>query len=160
MSSIGDAALTVQFYPALTSAAHVILFNAVWPNGTTVTQLVPTGDLELMTIGDGSQGRVGNDAMTWFGSDDLTSYHITVNLPAPYNIAGSISLQSRAPPHVACSLKEKGASYHLTPTLGWANAIPDAVATASFTIAGTPLTITAGNGYHDMVGLILNLAAM
>ena len=151
VSTASDALIVVQFYPGWTAEASAILFNAAWPNGTTYYQVIPAGALELTTIGDGSQARTTEDGstMTWFAADDLSAYHLTVNFPN-LDISGTITMRSKSPAHVACGPKRDGASFDLTTNFGWANSVPDAVASVNVTVNGSVLAFT-GSGYHDQV---------
>lgn len=54
------------------------------------------------------------------------------------------------PAHVPCDINRPDASEHLTDTVGWANAVPDANAIVDFSILGYDFSFT-GYGYHDKV---------
>lgn len=45
----------------------------------------------------------------------------------------------------------RNVSEYLSPVVGWANAIPDAIATIDFTLAGVGDLQFTGAGYHDKV---------
>jgi hypothetical protein len=44
-------------------------------------------------------------------------------------------------------------SMHLSPVIGWANAIPDSIATIYFKLSGVGVLQFTGSGYHDKVNL-------
>jgi hypothetical protein len=48
-------------------------------------------------------------------------------------------------------IPSKNLSEHLTPVIGWANAIPDSIAKIDFNLAGVGELKFAGSGYHDKV---------
>ena len=43
----------------------------------------------------------------------------------------------------------------ISPHIGWANAVPDAIAIVDLSIGGTELSFV-GSGYHDKVGNVSN----
>lgn len=147
--------MVAQFYPGWYPDAHAVNLNIAFPNGTQYSGFIPVGGLELSTVGDGSQGRVEDGAMTWFGASDLSAYHLTLNLPQ-VGVSGKITMRSRAPPHVACGLKKDGASFEFAPFLAWGNAVPDSYADVDLVVNGTELSFT-GSGYHDQVCRLLLL---
>ncbi|KAK2779171.1 hypothetical protein CKAH01_11430 [Colletotrichum kahawae] len=148
VSHDADSLLVAQFYPGWFPESNAVLLQIVWPNGTIFPfSPIPVGDLQLSTVGDGSQGVVDDGAMTWFGSSDLGAYHLTLDLPQ-VGISGKITMRSRAPAHVACGLNSPGGSFNFAPYLSWANSIPDSHATVNLTINGTDLSFS-GSGYHD-----------
>lgn len=150
VSHNADALLVAQFYPGWFPESSAVLLQILWPNGTLFPFTpIPVGDLQLSTVGDGSQGVVDDGAMTWVGSSDLGVYHLTLDLPQA-GISGKITMPSRAPAHVACGLNTPGGSFNFAPYLSWANTIPDSHATVNLTINGTDLSFS-GSGYHDQV---------
>jgi hypothetical protein len=42
---------------------------------------------------------------------------------------------------------------HLSPVIGWANAIPDSIATIDFKLSGVGVLQFTGSGYHDKVNV-------
>lgn len=155
VSSDSGSAVVAQFYPGWFPDANGVLLNIAFPNGTQYAEFIPVGSLELSTVGDGSQGYVEDGAMTWFGASDLSAYHLTLNLPK-VGVSGKITMRSRATPHVACGVKEDGASFEYAPYLSWANAVPDSYADVDLVVNGTELSFT-GSGYHDQVCRLLLL---
>ncbi|ETS74715.1 hypothetical protein PFICI_13199 [Pestalotiopsis fici W106-1] len=142
-----NATLVAQFYPGWFSESNAVLLNIVWPNGTSYANVIPVGDLQLTTIGEGSQGYVDSGSMSWFGASDLSVYHLTLDLPEA-GVSGKITMRSRAPAHVACGLRLPGASFEFAPYLYWANAVPDSYASVDLLVNGTELSFS-GSGYHD-----------
>ncbi|KAK5132436.1 hypothetical protein LTR08_009047 [Meristemomyces frigidus] len=95
---------------------------------------------------DGSTGYWGPSA-SWSSSPDAKHWTIHFNSSSD-NVSGSMTLTSLAPPHLPCGAVKSGATEMLMPHIGWANAVPDAVAHVHFHINGTELAFT-GPGYHD-----------
>ncbi|RSL40141.1 hypothetical protein CEP51_016731 [Fusarium floridanum] len=151
-----SAAVVAQFYPGWFPESNGVLLNLVWPNGSTYYEVIPAGALQLTTVGDSSQGYADDAAMTWFGSSDLSTYHVTLNLPQ-VGVSGKITLQSKASPRVAGGLKRPGASFDFAPFLYWANTIPDSNVTVDLVVNGTNLSFT-GAGYHDQNWGLANFA--
>ncbi|KAF7549275.1 hypothetical protein G7Z17_g6489 [Cylindrodendrum hubeiense] len=147
VSHESNAAVVAQFYPGWFPEASAVLLNIAWPNGTVYQSTIPVGNLQLTTVGDGSQGYVDDGAMTWFGSSDLSVYHLSLNL-ADVGVSGKITMRSRAPSHVACGLNLPGASFDFAPFLSWSNSVPDSHATVDLVVNGTSLSFE-GSGYHD-----------
>jgi hypothetical protein len=58
-----------------------------------------------------------------------------------------------APAHYPCDKYTPGVnvSEHLSPVIGWANAIPDSVATIDFNLGSAGDLKFTGPGYHDKV---------
>ncbi|KAL5360048.1 hypothetical protein BJX96DRAFT_184297 [Aspergillus floccosus] len=148
-SDDSNAAVIVALSMGHFENAHGVLLTILWPNGSTYENSVPVGDLEVQTVGDGSQGYVEDGAMSWFGAPDLSAYRLTLNLPE-IGVSGSITMRSRAPAHVACGLNFPGASLQWTSSLGYCNAVPDADASTTLIINGTRLSFK-GSGYHDQL---------
>lgn len=125
VSHNADALLVAQFYPGWFPESSAVLLQILWPNGTLFPFTpIPVGELQLSTVGDGSQGVVDDGAMTWFGSSDLGVYHLTLDL-LQVGISGRFTMRSRAPAHVACGLNTPGGSFNFAPYLSWANTIPN-----------------------------------
>lgn len=55
-----------------------------------------------------------------------------------------------APAHYPCGPAAAGANLEVSPNIGWANALPDANATADFRIGDKSIKFS-GPGYHDKV---------
>jgi hypothetical protein len=53
-----------------------------------------------------------------------------------------------APAHYPCGPAQAGQVMEIMPHVGWANAIPDAIASVDLTVNGTLIKFT-GVGYHD-----------
>ncbi|KAL3468966.1 hypothetical protein BJX99DRAFT_265637, partial [Aspergillus californicus] len=147
VSTDGSAAVVAQFYPALYPDANALILSIVFPNGTVFAPLAHVGALELSTVGDGSRGYVQGGAFTWFGASDLSSYHLTLDLP-DLGISGEIIMRSRARAHVASGENVPGASFGFAPDLFWANPVPDSYASVDLVVDGEALGFE-GFGYHD-----------
>lgn len=102
----------------------------------------------VVTEGDGSAGVWGEEGdVGWSSSPSLR--HWTVEFHSPSNnVSGSMSLESLAPPHLPCGPIAVGGTEQLMPHIGWANTVPDALATVNFSLNGTELAFTVP-GYHD-----------
>lgn len=150
VSENSNAIVVAQFYPGWFPETNAVLLQIYGPNVTNVPfAAIPVGDLRLSTVGDGSQGYADDGVMTWFGSSDLSTYQVTLNLPE-VGVSGKITMRSRAPAHVACGLNSAGGSFDYAPFLSWANQIPDSHATVDLTVNGTEFSFS-GTGYHDQV---------
>ena len=144
------AALILQFYPAFLSTHSAILLNALLPDGSSfIQETIPAGILTLSTTGDGSNARAQDGAMAWFSSDDISALVVELNVPGR-GLSASITMRARAPLHVACGVKEGGASYMLTPLLGWAPVVADAEARVEVVMGGRRSAFE-GVGYADQV---------
>jgi hypothetical protein len=64
-----------------------------------------------------------------------------------------------APAHYPCDpyIPGQNVSEKLSPVIGWANAIPDSIATIDFNLGGAGTLKFTGSGYHDKVIQILPL---
>ncbi|PLB47357.1 hypothetical protein P170DRAFT_478209 [Aspergillus steynii IBT 23096] len=105
------------------------------------------GEVIISTDGQGASGVWESTGFSFFGSADLSSYTVHVNSPA-LGLNGTLSLSLNAPAHYPCGPNEPGQNLLVSPHVGWANAMPDADAVASFTIKGEDIQFT-GVGYHD-----------
>ncbi|KAH8433343.1 uncharacterized protein LDX57_010978 [Aspergillus melleus] len=105
------------------------------------------GAVTISTNGQGASGIWKSTRFSFFGSSDLSSYTVHVNAPV-LGLDGTLSLSSRAPAHYPCGPNQPGENLLASPHVGWANAMPDAKAAASFTINGTDIRFT-GVGYRD-----------
>ncbi|KAJ3861239.1 hypothetical protein EV359DRAFT_66648 [Lentinula novae-zelandiae] len=73
----------------------------------------------------------------------------SVNFSSPFEITGSIILESVAPAHYKCSSAEAGVDTQILPNFGWVNAIPDAQTTVDLKINAKNIKFK-GIGYHDL----------
>ncbi|KAH9211042.1 hypothetical protein DL95DRAFT_258662, partial [Leptodontidium sp. 2 PMI_412] len=138
---------TTLGFPFSTGTTNFIVVTALFNNGTVYQNIIPGGDAVITTVGDGSSGTFDLTGGSWVGSPDLSHYEVNVeNLLV--GISGSMKLQSTVPAHVPCDINRPDASEHLTDTVGWANAVPDANAIVDFSILGYDFSFT-GYGYHD-----------
>ena len=138
-------------FPFLPPSADVTLFqiHALLPNGTLFNVFIPAEEAVITTIGEGSSGDFKGTNASWSGTPDLKHYKIEVNSPAN-GVVGTFNLRSVAPGHYPCGPVRSGENIMVTPEIGWANAVPDAVADVDFTLGGVKLAFK-GVGYHDKV---------
>ncbi|GAW09593.1 hypothetical protein LENED_011757 [Lentinula edodes] len=73
----------------------------------------------------------------------------SVNFSSPFEITGSIILESVAPAHYKCSPAEAGVDTQILPNFGWVNAVPDAQTTVDLKINAKNIKFK-GIGYHDL----------
>ncbi|KAK5113916.1 hypothetical protein LTR85_010449 [Meristemomyces frigidus] len=155
--SSGDlSSVVITFY----TASHEG-FGAL-SNDTTILETSITGTLSdgtpfdfakfpteatVVTEGDGSAGVWGEGGTEWSSSPDLKHWIIKFNDPDD-NVSGQMTFQTIAPAHLPCGALEVGATELLMPHIGWANAVPDALAQVNFDFNGTAPSFT-GPGYHD-----------
>ncbi|KIK50772.1 hypothetical protein GYMLUDRAFT_65144 [Collybiopsis luxurians FD-317 M1] len=102
---------------------------------------------ELQTLGIGTSGFWNGTGCSFSASKDLS--RMTIDLSDPFDITGSIILESIAPPHLPCSPNEIGANMEFAPGFGWVNAVPYAKTTVDLRINDTTVQFV-GNGYHDL----------
>ncbi|KAE9365283.1 hypothetical protein N431DRAFT_387394 [Stipitochalara longipes BDJ] len=121
--------------------------HALLPNGTLFNALISAEEAVITTVGEGSSGDFKGTNASWTGTPDLKYYKIEVNSPAN-GVFGTFNLRSVAPGHYPCGPVRSGENIMVTPEIGWANAVPDAVADVDFTLGGTKLAFE-GVGYHD-----------
>jgi hypothetical protein len=180
VSSDGTYQLTVTFYTTVATTlgfatgfgtTNFVTFTAMYPNGTEYQQFGFAGPV---VISDGLFGIEGNWTGTGFtfqGTADLSYYRIDIDSPA-LGIEGSLTFNSVcvlrvtfhnsillltsnkvAPGHYPADpyIPGKNVSEHLSPVIGWANAIPDSIAKVDFDLAGVGKLKFTGSGYHDKV---------
>ncbi|WYZ37662.1 hypothetical protein EsH8_II_001168 [Colletotrichum jinshuiense] len=128
-----------------------IQVTGVFANGTTFATLVDATGGATFKNDENGISSVWNGAFASFSGTSLDhrnpEYTVTIDNSA-IGVNGTLTLRSLSPPHYPCDLNKPGVSQEIIPNIYWSNAVPDAVATADFTIAGTPFKFT-GNGYHD-----------
>ncbi|KAH9207554.1 hypothetical protein DL95DRAFT_482702 [Leptodontidium sp. 2 PMI_412] len=105
------------------------------------------GSATVVSEGQGASGVWRNSGFSFDGEDDLSRYTVTIDNPV-LGVKGTLVLDSVAPAHYPCDPLGAGANLEVSPHIGWANAIPDANATADFTVSGRKLQFD-GYGYHD-----------
>ncbi|THC94107.1 hypothetical protein EYZ11_006396 [Aspergillus tanneri] len=106
-----------------------------------------SGEVVVSTDGQGASGVWESTGFSFFGSPDLSHYTVHINSPA-HRFNGTLSLSAAAPAHYPCGLSRPGEDLHISPHVGWANAIPDANAVGTFRVRGSDIHFT-GVGYHD-----------
>ncbi|GKT48754.1 tyrosinase ustQ [Colletotrichum spaethianum] len=153
-----NESLTIVFYNSGPSSLGnpggplSVQISGVLANGTTfVTAVDATGGTTVENDNNNGIFSIWNGAGASFAGTSLEhdspEYTVTVNNPA-IGVNGTLNLRSLSPPHYPCDINRPGMSQEIIPNVYWSNAVPDAVATADFTIAGSSLRFT-GNGYHD-----------
>ncbi|KAK4546232.1 hypothetical protein LTR36_002369 [Oleoguttula mirabilis] len=154
----GDlSSVVINFYTASPGGFGALSNNKSTILETTITGTLSDGtpfgfgkfpaDATVVTDGEGSAGVWGEGGTEWSSSPDLKHWVIKFDDPED-NVSGQMTLQSVAPPHLPCGAVEAGATELLMPHIGWANAVPDALAQIDFNLNGTALSFT-GPGYHD-----------
>jgi len=135
----------------LGSSTDVTLFefHAQLPNGTLIIAAIPAEEAVITTVEEGSSGNFKGTNASWTGTSDLKHYKIEVNSPSN-SVVGTFNLRSVAPGHYPCGPVRPGENIMVAPEIGWANAVPDAVADIDFTLGGVKLAFK-GVGYHDKV---------
>ncbi|KAI9816472.1 MAG: hypothetical protein M1827_001604 [Pycnora praestabilis] len=142
-TSTSDAFFALGDEPDVVSVDLWVSF----PNGTIYTPFVNATEAVVVTVGDGTTGYWEGTGMSWTSTPDLSYYVVNVNAPN-LGIYGSLVLQSIAPAHYPCGPAVADQTLQQMPHIGWANAVPDAIGTAEFSIGGSKLSFT-GSGYHD-----------
>lgn len=138
-------------FPFLPPSPNVTLFelHSLLPNGALFNVFIPAEEAVITTVGEGSSGNFKGTNASWTGTADLKHYKIVVNSPAN-GVVGTFNLRSLAPGHYPCGPVRSGENMMVAPEIGWANAVPDAVADVDFTLGGTKVAFK-GVGYHDKV---------
>jgi hypothetical protein len=146
-------------FPFLPPSPNVTLFelHSLLPNGTLFNVFIPAEEAVITTVGEGSSGNFKGTNASWTGTGDLKHYKIVVNSPAN-GVVGTFNLRSLAPGHYPCGPARSGENMMVAPEIGWANAVPDAVADVDFTLAGTKVAFR-GVGYHDKVFISSDLVS-
>jgi hypothetical protein len=151
-------ALSIVFYNALPSGfpflapsdtVTIATLDCIFENGTQFYAVLEASEAIITTVGDGSSGCFEGTGASWIGAPDMTTYRVEINSPKN-GIVGTFELRSLAPAHYPCGTAEAGQSMMVGPNIGWSNAVPDAVGTVDFKIAGSDFAWT-GVGYHDKV---------
>ncbi|KAH7355361.1 hypothetical protein BKA65DRAFT_524914 [Rhexocercosporidium sp. MPI-PUGE-AT-0058] len=124
-----------------------VQIQAQFTNGTRYVNLVPAKLASIRTEGEGSWGQFVETGISWEGTADLSKYVVTFD-DSTLGIKGNITLDSIALPHYPCGPLCSNENLEIGPTVGWANAIPDANASVNLNFFGTDM-IFEGSGYHD-----------
>jgi len=106
-----------------------------------------------LDIGQGVRGSfIGPDVNATFSAPDgLGSFDVAIDSPA-YGVHADLHFTNTAIPHYACGTARAGEQLRVMPHIGWANAMPSASVTGTFSIGnGTEAVhFTNALGYHDM----------
>ncbi|KZO94778.1 hypothetical protein CALVIDRAFT_565513 [Calocera viscosa TUFC12733] len=133
--------------PASEVPFNFIEVNLQLSNGSLAALLVPSQSIIMTTIGDGSSAVFNGSGYSWTGTPNVTVY--TINIDDTVNdLSGSITFNTAAYRHASCGPDIIGGTLLVVANLGWANAIPDSVATVSLTYQGQQISYQ-GRGYHD-----------
>ncbi|GJD04765.1 Hydroxyneurosporene synthase [Colletotrichum higginsianum IMI 349063] len=152
-----NESLTIVFYNSGPSSLGnpggplSIQVTGVFANGTAFGTIADATCGATMKNDEDGISSVWNGAGASFTGTSLdqrgVEYTVAIDNPT-IGINGTLTLKSVSLPHYPCDLNKPGVSQQIIPDVFWSNAVPDAVATADFAIAGSPLRFT-GNGYHD-----------
>ncbi|KZT50378.1 hypothetical protein CALCODRAFT_525901 [Calocera cornea HHB12733] len=127
--------------PATEVPFNFIEVNLQLPDGSLAAALVPSEAIIMTTNGDGSSAVFNQSGYSWTGTPDVSVY--TINITDPVNdLYGSIVFETVRREHIL------GGTLLVVEHLGWANAIPDSVATVTLTYQGQAISYQ-GRGYHD-----------
>ncbi|KAL7916776.1 hypothetical protein GGI35DRAFT_466301 [Trichoderma velutinum] len=121
-------------------------------NGSLFAFTAPvTGDVIIKTDESGISGEWSGSGFAFYGTSldgPSPTYVLKIDAPA-IGCYGTVTLRSRAPPHLPCGLDRSGSGEELFPNVFWANAQPDADAVVDLKIKGTRVQFADGIGYHD-----------
>jgi len=133
--------------PAGEVSFNFIEVNLQLADGTLVALGVESQAIIMTTVGDGSSAVFNQSGYSWTGTADVSTY--TINIADEVNdLYGFIQFNSTAYRHASCGPDILGGTLLVVAHLGWANAIPDSVATVSLTYQGQQI-LYEGRGYHD-----------
>ncbi|KZT50380.1 hypothetical protein CALCODRAFT_444714 [Calocera cornea HHB12733] len=133
--------------PVGTVPFNFIEINLQLPDGSLAALSAAAQTITMTTVADGSSAVFNGAGYSWSGAPDLSNILIKIN-DTLNGLSGSIQLNSNAPHHASCGPATTGASLLVSPHLGWANSIPDALASVSLNYHGQQLSYQ-GRGYHD-----------
>ncbi|KAL6689708.1 hypothetical protein J3F84DRAFT_353985 [Trichoderma pleuroticola] len=161
VSATTNASVTVVFYntgPNGFPSSYVgdgpfsVGISGSFANGSLFFLTAPvTGDVVIKIDERGTSGEWSGSGFAFYGTSldgANPTYVIKVDAPA-IGCYGTVTLRSRAPPHLPCGRVHSGSGEELFPNVFWANAQPDADAVVDLKIQGTRLQFTDGIGYHD-----------
>ncbi|KXH52980.1 hypothetical protein CNYM01_07369 [Colletotrichum nymphaeae SA-01] len=129
-----------------TTAANADI-TGTFANGTrfSYSTEAPNGAVIVTAQEGGSSGSWNDAGMTWSSTPDMKTYVVSIETPL---INGTVTFESKAPPHYPCGPKEPQANLQIAKNFGWANAVPDSDAVVDITVGGEDVKYT-GYGYHD-----------
>ncbi|KAH8765150.1 hypothetical protein BGZ57DRAFT_990240 [Hyaloscypha finlandica] len=154
VSSDGTYQLTVNFFTTLATTlgfatsfgtTNFAIFTAMYLNGTEYQQFGFAGPVTISGGLFGIKANWSGIGFTFQGTADLSYYKIIIDSPA-LGINGSVTFNPRTP-----IFRAKNLSEHLSPVIGWANAIPDSVAKVDFNLAGVGELKFTGSRYRDKI---------
>ncbi|KAJ5370508.1 uncharacterized protein N7496_006600 [Penicillium cataractarum] len=127
---------------------NFVNIDALFADGSQFTTTIYTEGAIIENLGQGSYGNFKNSGCSWITSPDLRSS--SVNLQnSTAGVEGALRFTSVAPAHYPSDLwNVVDASELISPSLGWANAIPNAQVSVDLKLNGTYLKFH-GVGYHD-----------
>ncbi|MCJ1388303.1 hypothetical protein MMC18_001149 [Xylographa bjoerkii] len=108
---------------------------------------VPATEAKVVSVGNGASGSWEGTGMGFLGTSDLSNYVVYID-SASLGVQGFMSLQSLAPANYPCGPAEANQTMTIMPGVGWANAVPDAMAQVDLDVNGTSVKFT-GLRYHD-----------
>ncbi|KAL2847071.1 hypothetical protein BJX68DRAFT_256260 [Aspergillus pseudodeflectus] len=138
---------TALGYPFSLPTITWSMVTVLLPNGTVIEQPLLGEEAVVKVTGEGSSGYWNGTGVSWTSTPDASFYRVEIDNPSA-GVQGSIQLVSTAPPRYVCDRAGSGFNERIFPHLGWANAVPDAIATVNLRIAGEHVQFL-GHGYHD-----------
>jgi hypothetical protein len=150
----------------------VASISGSFSNGTLFSATTEGESATVTTGHDASSAGVWHNTGFSWSSPRPSEYSITIDAPQ-IGVKGTIQFKSvghilytdyhtidnklntllsqTAPGHYPCGPIAVGQDMQVAPHIGWANAVPDSVATVRLIVGGTKLSFS-GAGYHDKVG--------
>ncbi|KAJ7268398.1 hypothetical protein C8J57DRAFT_1325054 [Mycena rebaudengoi] len=125
----------------------VAQISGSFPNGTLYSAITEGESATVTTGHDASSTGVWNKTGFSWSSPRPSEFSITIDAPQ-IGVKGTIQFKSTAPGHYPCGPIAVGQDMQVAPHIGWANSLPDSVATVRLTVGGTKLSFS-GAGYHD-----------
>jgi len=152
-----DAAFPLTEQPDNILSVWISGYNA---NGTQFIYSIPITNASVvwgkqgkLDLGDGVIGNFQSPDInaTFSAPDGLGSFDIIIDSPT-YGVHADLHFTSTAIPHYPCGMAQAGEQLRIAPHIGWANAMPSASVTGTFTTGNGTETMQFTNalGYHDM----------
>ncbi|KAJ7268380.1 hypothetical protein C8J57DRAFT_1181335 [Mycena rebaudengoi] len=129
------------------SGPVVASISGSFSNGTLFSATTEGESATVTTGHDASSAGVWHNTGFSWSSPRPSEYSITIDAPQ-IGVKGTIQFKSTAPGHYPCGPIAVGQDMQVAPHIGWANAVPDSVATVRLIVGGTKLSFS-GAGYHD-----------
>ncbi|KAJ5560458.1 hypothetical protein N7513_002857 [Penicillium frequentans] len=138
-------------FPWLDSSESSVLIAYLWAafaNGSVFQEYVPA---KLAVVEEGLAGK-GSGAwdgsgFQWVAGDEDSMYSVVV-ASEEMGVYGRFTLSSQQTPHLPCGIQKSTSTLEIVPNIGWANLVPDALASVDMNIQGSTLSFQ-GRGYHD-----------